>query len=150
MLLVYGLSRAAVYVGAIADSRALLVSAVLLVAFVAIEARGRFPLMPLRIFANRNRSGSMCCPCHWRLSVRILFMLTLYLQNVLGFSPLQAGFAFLPTALGVVVGAARLAHHRSGRSRCYDDRTAPRGDRHVRLSAITPHASYARMCSDRW
>jgi MFS family permease len=35
----------------------------------------------------------------------MLFLLTLFLQNVLGFSPLQAGFAFLPTALGVVVGA---------------------------------------------
>jgi len=35
----------------------------------------------------------------------MLFLLTLFLQNVLGYSPLQAGFAFLPTALGVVVGA---------------------------------------------
>jgi MFS family permease len=34
-----------------------------------------------------------------------LFVLTLFLQNVLGFSPLQAGFGFLPTALGIVVGA---------------------------------------------
>jgi MFS family permease len=62
--------------------------------------------MPLRIFANRNRSGA------YGLSLAIgaalsgmLFLLTLFLQNVLLFSPLQAGFAFLPTAMGVVVGA---------------------------------------------
>jgi MFS family permease len=62
--------------------------------------------MPLRIFANRNRSGA------YGLSLAIgaglsgmLFLLTLFLQNVLGFTPLQAGFAFLPTALGVGVGA---------------------------------------------
>src|SRR2546427_9751828 len=35
----------------------------------------------------------------------MLFLLTLYLQNVLGLTPLQAGFAFLPTALGVIAGA---------------------------------------------
>jgi MFS family permease len=62
--------------------------------------------MPLGIFADRNRSGA------YALSLAIgaalsgsLFVLTLFLQNVLGFSPLQAGFAFLPTALGVIVGA---------------------------------------------
>jgi len=62
--------------------------------------------MPLRIFANRNRSGA------YGLSLAIgaalsgmLFLLTLFLQNVLDFTPLQAGFAFLPTALGVIVGA---------------------------------------------
>jgi predicted MFS family arabinose efflux permease len=84
----------------------LVVAAGLLVVFVAIEALSRQPLMPLQIFANRNRSGA------YALSLAIgatlsgkLFLLTLFLQNVLGFSPLQAGLAFLPTAAGVVVGA---------------------------------------------
>jgi len=84
----------------------LAISLLLLVTFVAIESRGSHPLMPLRIFANRNRSGA------YALSLAIgaalsgtLFVLTLFLQNVLGFSPLQAGFAFLPTALGVIAGA---------------------------------------------
>jgi fucose permease len=84
----------------------LAIAVALLVSFVAIEARGAHPLMPLRIFANRNRSGA------YGLSLAIgaalsgmLFLLTLFLQNVLLFSPLQAGFAFLPTALGIVVGA---------------------------------------------
>jgi MFS family permease len=82
------------------------IAVALLVTFVVLESRGRNPLMPLHIFANRNRSGA------YGLSLAIgaalsgmLFLLTLFLQNVLGFSPLQAGFAFLPTALGIGVGA---------------------------------------------
>jgi EmrB/QacA subfamily drug resistance transporter/deazaflavin-dependent oxidoreductase (nitroreductase family) len=106
-LLVYGLARVATHDWSDSVTRATLVIAVaLLVTFVALESRGRHPLMPLRIFANRNRSGA------YGLSLAIgaalsgmLFLLTLFLQNVLGFSPLQAGFAFLPTALGVIVGA---------------------------------------------
>jgi len=106
-LLVYGLARVATHDWSDNVTRAVLAIAVtLLLTFVALESRGRHPLMPLRIFANRNRSGA------YGLSLAIgaalsgmLFLLTLFLQNVLGFSPLQAGFAFLPTALGVVVGA---------------------------------------------
>jgi MFS family permease len=62
--------------------------------------------MPLRIFVNRNRSGA------YVLSLAIgavlsgmLFLLTLFLQNVLRFTPLQAGFAFLPTAAAIGIGA---------------------------------------------
>jgi EmrB/QacA subfamily drug resistance transporter len=106
-LLVYGLARVATHDWSDSVTRATLAFAlVLLVAFVGLEIRGRSPLMPLRIFANRNRSGA------YVLSLTIgaalsgtLFVLTLFLQNVLGFSPLQAGFAFLPTALGVIAGA---------------------------------------------
>ena len=106
-LLVYGLARVATHDLSDGMTRATLaIAAALLVTFVALESRGRHPLMPLRIFANRNRSGA------YGLSLAIgaalsgmLFLLTLFLQNVIGFSPLQAGFAFLPTAAGVVVGA---------------------------------------------
>jgi EmrB/QacA subfamily drug resistance transporter/deazaflavin-dependent oxidoreductase (nitroreductase family) len=106
-LLVYGLARVATHDWSDSVTRATLVIAVALLAtFVALESRGRHPLMPLRIFANRNRSGA------YGLSLAIgaalsgmLFLLTLFLQNVLDFTPLQAGFAFLPTAVGVGVGA---------------------------------------------
>src|SRR5438445_8071940 len=106
-LLVYGLARVATHDWSDSVTRASLVIAVaLLVTFVVLESRGRNPLMPLHIFADRNRSGA------YGLSLAIgaalsgmLFLLTLFLQNVLGFSPLQAGFAFLPTALGIGVGA---------------------------------------------
>jgi len=106
-LLVYGLARVATHDWSDSVTRATLAIAVaMLVTFVALEARGLHPLMPLRIFANRNRSGA------YGLSLAIgaalsgmLFLLTLFLQNVLLFSPLQAGFAFLPTALGIGIGA---------------------------------------------
>jgi EmrB/QacA subfamily drug resistance transporter/deazaflavin-dependent oxidoreductase (nitroreductase family) len=106
-LLVYSLARVATHDWSDSVTRATLAIAIaLLVTFVALESRGRHPLLPLRIFANRNRSGA------YGLSLAIgaalsgmLFLLTLFLQNVLNFTPLQAGFAFLPTAMGVVVGA---------------------------------------------
>src|SRR5438128_11522807 len=95
-LLVYSLARVATHDWSDAVTRATFgIAIALLVAFVALESRGRDPLMPLRIFANRNRSGA------FGLSLAIgaalsgmLFLLTLFLQNVLHFSPLQAGFAF--------------------------------------------------------
>jgi EmrB/QacA subfamily drug resistance transporter len=106
-LLVYGLARVATHDWSDSVTRAILATAIaLLISFVALESRGRHSLMPLRIFANRNRSGA------YGLSLAIgaalsgmLFLLTLFLQNVLLFSPIQAGFAFLPTAAGVVAGA---------------------------------------------
>src|SRR5438552_4872399 len=58
-LLVYGLARVATHDWSDNVTRAVLAIAVtLLVTFVALESRGRHPLMPLRIFANRNRSGA--------------------------------------------------------------------------------------------
>ena len=105
--LVYGLSRAAVH--GWSESTTVLtlgVAAVLLVAFVGVEAISRQPLMPLRILANRNRSGAYVLSFAVGATLSgLLFLLTLFVQNVLGFTPLQAGFAFLPTALGVIVGA---------------------------------------------
>jgi EmrB/QacA subfamily drug resistance transporter len=106
-LLVYGLARVATHDWSDSVTRAtLIIAAAFLITFVLLESRGKSPLMPLRIFANRNRSGA------YALSLAIgaalsgtLFVLTLFLQNVLDFSPLQAGFAFLPTALGVIAGA---------------------------------------------
>jgi EmrB/QacA subfamily drug resistance transporter len=75
--------------------------------FIAIE--GRFaaaPLMPLRIFASRMLSGA-------NLTMFLLgaamfgmwFFVSLYLQQVLGYSPLEAGLAFLPMTLSIVVGS---------------------------------------------
>jgi EmrB/QacA subfamily drug resistance transporter/deazaflavin-dependent oxidoreductase (nitroreductase family) len=106
-LLVYGLARVATHDWSDSVTQATLVVAVaLIIAFVAVESRGRHPLMPLHIFANRNRSGAYGLSLAVGASLSgVLFLLTLFLQNVLGFTPLQAGFAFLPTAMGVVVGA---------------------------------------------
>jgi predicted MFS family arabinose efflux permease len=62
--------------------------------------------MPLRLFANRNRSGAFALRMvAGSMTFAVLFFLTQILQNILGYSPLQAGFAFLPLGVGVVVTA---------------------------------------------
>jgi EmrB/QacA subfamily drug resistance transporter len=106
-LLVYGLARVATHDWSDRVTRATFTLAVaFLVAFVALEFRGNSPLMPLRIFGNRNRSGAYAVSLATGAALSgTLFVLTLFLQNVLGLSPLQAGFAFLPVALGIVAGS---------------------------------------------
>jgi EmrB/QacA subfamily drug resistance transporter len=80
---------------------------VLLAAFVAIE--GRFassPLMPLRIYSSRTLSAAnVVVLLVGAASFAMWFFLSLYLQQVLGYSPLRAGFAFLPMTLCIVAGS---------------------------------------------
>jgi len=115
-LVVYGLNRAATYRWTDSLTVAPLAAGVaLLAAFIAVELWSRQPLMPLGIFASRNRSGAYAV----RLAIGatlggLLFFLTQLLQNILGYSPIQAGLAFLPITAGVVVGA-QLASRLIGR-----------------------------------
>ncbi len=106
-LVAYSLSRAAVHDWSDQTTLVTLIGgAALLAVFVGLEAVGRHPLMRLSIFSNPNRSGAYALSLATGAALSgTLFLLTLFLQNVLGLSPLQAGFAFLPTALGVIVGA---------------------------------------------
>jgi EmrB/QacA subfamily drug resistance transporter len=79
-------------------------SAVLLATFVAIEARVRSPLVPLRLLRLRNIAVSNAVGILWAGAMFAWFFLTaLYLQLVLGYSPLQVGLAFLPGNL--IMGA---------------------------------------------
>lgn len=106
-LLVYGLNRAATdgwsnsrTLGTIAGALALLT------AFVLIEIRSEQPLMPLRIFAHRNRSGAYALSLAIGLALfGMFFFLTLFVQNILGYSPIRAGLAFLPVTIGIVLTA---------------------------------------------
>src|SRR5579872_2903901 len=106
-LLVYGLSR----VGSHAWSDSTTVAAIglgsaLLVLFVLVELRTAQPLMPLRVLASRNRSAAYGLRLvAGGMIISVLFFLTQVMQNVLGYSPLQAGLAFLPLGVGVVVTA---------------------------------------------
>src|SRR5215469_7698695 len=73
------------------------VAAVLLAVFLRTEARAPQPITPLRLFADASRSGSYAA----RLLLvggmfGMFYFLTQFLQDVLGFSPLRAGVAFLP------------------------------------------------------
>jgi len=106
-LLVYGLSRAAAHGwGDPPTVAALAIAGGLLLAFVGLEARSHHALMPLRIFANRNRSGAYLVMLALAAAVfSMFFFLTQFVQNVLGFSPLMAGVAFLPISLGIVLTA---------------------------------------------
>jgi EmrB/QacA subfamily drug resistance transporter len=84
-------------------------AAVLLVAFVLIETRAPQPITPLRLFASAGRSGSYVA----RVLVvagmfGMFYFLTLYVQDILGFSALQAGVAFLPMTL-LLFAVSRLA-----------------------------------------
>jgi EmrB/QacA subfamily drug resistance transporter len=75
----------------------LVAAGVLLVSFLAIEARGAAPLMPLGLFRLRNVSTANVVGVLWAAAMFAWFFLSaLYLQLVLGYSPLQVGLAFLP------------------------------------------------------
>ncbi|HEY6875239.1 MAG TPA: DHA2 family efflux MFS transporter permease subunit [Candidatus Dormibacteraeota bacterium] len=105
--IVYGLSHAATYGWTDAVTAATLgLGAALLVAFVLIERRSRQPLMPLGILANRNRTGAFAMRMvAGSTTLAVLFFLGQILQNVLGYSALRAGLAFLPLGAGVVITA---------------------------------------------
>jgi EmrB/QacA subfamily drug resistance transporter len=81
-------------------------AAALLAAFVVNEQRSRNPLVPLSIF---NVRGLAAADVTQLIGVAgflsMFFFLTLYMQNVLGFSPLQTGAAYLPLTAGVAVAA---------------------------------------------
>jgi EmrB/QacA subfamily drug resistance transporter len=82
-------------------------AAVLLAAFLAIEARVRSPLMPLRLFRLRNVATANLVGVLWAAAMFAWFFLSaLYLQLVLGYTPLQVGLSFLPANL--IMGAFSL------------------------------------------
>jgi EmrB/QacA subfamily drug resistance transporter len=107
MLLVYALTRATSDGWGAATPLALLAIAVaLLLGFVAIELRSRAPLLPLRMFRLRTLSAA-------NATIAVVgagafsefFLLTLYMQDVLRFSPVQTGAAFAALALAAVVAS---------------------------------------------
>jgi predicted MFS family arabinose efflux permease len=79
---------------------------VLLCAFVVIERRSTQPITPLHLLADRNRAGTYGVMLSLAAAIfGMFFFLTLFVQDVLGFSPLQAGLAFLPVSALIAVGA---------------------------------------------
>jgi EmrB/QacA subfamily drug resistance transporter len=83
------------------------VALALIAAFVAIEARAERPLLPLGTFRNRMlRSANIGVVLTAAALFPMWFMLTMYTQDVLGYTPLEAGLAQLPIALLIIVSAA--------------------------------------------
>ncbi len=83
------------------------IAVVLLIAFVAIEARSRYPLLPLAILTNRNRAGAYLASFFAGIGILAMFLfLSYFFQAVLHYSPLRSGLLFLPFSLGIIASAA--------------------------------------------
>lgn len=112
MALVYGLSRAPVKGwGSTVVWEFIVCALVLLAAFVWNEWRAKEPLMPLSIFRIRNVAGAnvafLVIAC---TLFSMFFFLTLYVQNVLHYSPIKTGVSFLPVTFIVAVVSGIVAN----------------------------------------
>jgi EmrB/QacA subfamily drug resistance transporter len=84
----------------------LALAALLLVAFVAIELRSPQPLVPFRIFRLRTLTGANVVGILIGASLfSMFFFISLYMQQVLGYSAIHAGLSYLPLALTIIVTA---------------------------------------------
>ena len=130
-LLVYAISKAPdVGWGAGSTIGLLIASAVLFVAFLAIETRSPSPMVSFDIFRIRTVTGADVCGLFVGAVVfSNFFLLTLYVQQVLGYSALKTGLTFLATA-GTVVAVA-------GVSQALVTRVGPRPVMAVGLALIT-------------
>jgi EmrB/QacA subfamily drug resistance transporter len=82
-------------------------AAVVLAAFTGVELRQRDPLFPFSIFRVKGLAASDAVQMiAFAAFVSVFYFLTLYMQNVLGFSPIRSGSAYLPVTVGIVVAAA--------------------------------------------
>jgi EmrB/QacA subfamily drug resistance transporter len=84
----------------------IVVGLLLVAAFVVVELKVRNPLLPMRLVLDRNRGGAyLTSTLVGSGLIGAFFFLSLYFQQVLHYTPVQAGFASLPTTLGVLVAA---------------------------------------------
>ncbi|MNB98213.1 Multidrug resistance protein stp [compost metagenome] len=83
-----------------------LIGAVLLLLFVVIESRTKAPLIPFRLFRNRNLTGAALMATLFSASFGTLYyFLTLYTQGVLHYSAILSGVSFLPLTISAFLGA---------------------------------------------
>ena len=107
IILVYAVVKATdVGWGSVQTIALLGVAAALLVAFTLIETRTRQPLMDFRIFRTRAIGASNLIGLLTGAALfSMFFFVTLYMQNVLGYSPLKAGLSYLPLAVSIILAA---------------------------------------------
>jgi EmrB/QacA subfamily drug resistance transporter len=105
--LVYGFSHAETTSWGNSLTVAMLASsAVLLTSFIVIQGRSKNPLLPLRIVLDRGRGGAyLAMGLAGAGMFGVFLFLTFYLQNTLGFSPIQSGLAFLPMSAAIITTA---------------------------------------------
>jgi MFS family permease len=107
LLLVYALVRAPDQGwGSARTIGELATAAVLLAAFTIAELRRRDPLFPFSIFRVKGLAAADATQMiAFAAFVSVFYFLTLYMQNVLGFSPVRSGSAYLPVTAGIIVAA---------------------------------------------
>jgi EmrB/QacA subfamily drug resistance transporter len=105
--LVYGISRAGTDGWSDPWTIASLAAGLLLlVAFLLLERRVEHPLLPVRVFMNRTRAASFVAMFFAPAAMfAMFFYLSQYIQNVMGYSPIRAGVAFLPFCVALVAAA---------------------------------------------
>ncbi|MFC5151771.1 MFS transporter [Streptomyces amakusaensis] len=80
---------------------------VLLALFLVLQARIAHPMMPLHLFRDRSRSGAYATMLFMGSGMFATFyFLTLYMQQILGYSPVRTGFAYLAFSIGMALAAA--------------------------------------------
>ena len=125
---------------------------VLLVAFVAKEATGAHPLLPLTIFRVRGLAAADVTQLiAFAGFLAIFFFLTLYMQNVLGYSPIKTGAAYLPLcgAIGVSAGITGQLIARIGTRPLIVGRRLITSAGVFELSRIPVHGSYVARSAAR-
>lgn len=105
MSLVYGLSKAPIDGWSSTTVWSFIIAGIVLIlGFFFNEAKAKEPLMPLEIFKIRNVAGGNLAFLGVACSLfSMFFFLTLYMQNVLGYSPVKTGLCFLP--ITIIIGA---------------------------------------------
>ncbi|MEW2292162.1 MFS transporter [Streptomyces sp. NPDC006743] len=84
--------------------------AAMLAAFVWWQTRAPVPLLPLHVLRERNRAGCFLTMLLAVIGMFGLFLfMTYYLQEILGYSPLRAGLAFLPLTAAIVAGSTQIS-----------------------------------------
>jgi EmrB/QacA subfamily drug resistance transporter len=150
--LVYGLSNAATTPDGVShwgDARvvaSLAAAAVLLAAFVVIETRSRYALLPMRLMRSRDRSGAFLISlCLGTAILGMFFFLTLFIQDVWGYSALRTGAAYLPyvPVILVMTVLAQRGVSRIGARPLLIAGSAIAAGGMVWLSRISEHSTYA-------
>jgi EmrB/QacA subfamily drug resistance transporter len=111
-LLVYGLSNAATSQNGVShwgDTKvivSLVASVVLLVTFGVIEVRSKHALVPMRVLRSRDRTGAyLISLCVGTALFGMFFFLTIFVQEVWGYSPLRTGIAYLPMVVTIMAAS---------------------------------------------
>ena len=148
----YGLSSAATSQNGVShwgDTKviaSLAAAVVLLAAFAVIEVRSTHALLPIRVLRSRDRTGAyLISLCVGTALFGIFFFLTIFVQDVWGYSPLKTGIAFLPLVAVIIVlsGVASQAVNRIGARPLLIAGSASMAGGMFWLSRISEHSSYA-------